>query len=206
MFSFATLLPFVVGAFAVTLVPGITVSALVSTSLARGPRAGLWMEAGAQLARLSMVILVAVAIEAVTSAVSAAFEVIKYAGAAYLVWLGWGYITRRHAISVDKAYVPATPLRQIASGFLVMWTNPKALIFFGAFLPQFVDPSRPAWLQVLILGLIEMTAALITDCGYVFVAAFARGALSGRSTEVLNRCAGVILIGAAVWLALQHQA
>src|SRR5438309_2324448 len=99
MFAPSTLLPFIVAAFVVTLVPGITVSAVVSTALARGLAAGFWMELGAQIARLSMVVLVAAALQAVTGAVSAAFDVIKYVGAAYLLWLGWGYLTQRHTVA-----------------------------------------------------------------------------------------------------------
>jgi threonine/homoserine/homoserine lactone efflux protein len=92
----------------------------------------------------------------------------------------------------------------VLSGFLMLWGNPKALLFFGAFLPQFVDPNYPAWPQVLVLGLIEMGAAIITDGGYIAVAVTARSALSGAGTVWINRIAGVILIGAAIWLALQH--
>ena len=91
-------------------------------------------------------------------------------------------------------------------GFLVVWTNPKALIFLGAFLPQFVDPRYPAWPQVIVLGLIEMAAALVTDGGYILLAAFARQAITPGRIAIVNRVAGMILIGAAVWLALQHQA
>lgn len=206
MIALPTLLAFTVAAFVVVLVPGITVSAVVGTALARGFAAGLWMELGAQLARLSMVILVAVALAAITGVVSAAFDVIKYAGVGYLLWIGWGYLTRRHSLAIDRGRVEPGPLRQVLSGFLVLWGNPKALIFFGAFLPQFVDPGHPAWPQVLLLGLIEMGAALITDTGYIALAAFARGALTDSRIELVNRIAGVILIGAAVWLALQHQA
>jgi threonine/homoserine/homoserine lactone efflux protein len=94
----------------------------------------------------------------------------------------------------------------VVQGFFVVWTNPKALIFFGAFLPQFVDPRYPAWPQVIVLGLIEMFAALLTDGAYILVASYARQAITARRIELVNRVAGVILIGAAVWLALQHQA
>lgn len=200
------LVSFVIASFVVLLVPGITVSAVVSTSLARGLAAGFWLELGAQLARFTMVVLVAAALQVVSAAVAAAFDVIKYAGAAYLVWLGWGYLTERHTVAVDRAARPAKPLRQVLTGFLVLWGNPKALIFFGAFLPQFVDPAFPAWPQVLLLGTIQMTAALITDGAYILVAAYARGALTGKGAQVLNRAAGVILIATALWLALQHQA
>jgi threonine/homoserine/homoserine lactone efflux protein len=204
--SLNILLPFIVACFVVTAVPGITVSALVGTTLARGLAAGFWQEAGAQLGRFSVVLVVAVALQLVTGAVSAAFDIIKYTGAAYLIWLGWGYITQRHSIEIAGTAAPPSPVRQIASGFLVVWTNPKAMIFFGAFLPQFVDPRFPAWPQVVVLGLIEMLAAVLTDSGYILVSAYARSAITGSRIEMVNRIAGVILIGAAVWLALQHQA
>ena len=200
------LVSFVIASFVVTIVPGVTVSAVVSTALARGLGAGFWLELGAQFARLSMVVIVAAAVQAVSEVVSAAFDIIKYAGAAYLVWLGWGYLSERHSIAVDRSVPPARQFRLVLSGFLVVWSNPKALIFFGAFLPQFVNPAYPAGPQVLFLGLIEMTAAVITDGAYILVAAFARDALVGVAAQRVNRAAGVILIATALWLALQHQA
>lgn len=198
------LLSFIVAAFVVVIVPGVTVSALVSTSLARGMAAGFWMEAGVQVGRFTMVLVVALALEAVTGLVASAFDIIKYAGAAYLVWLGWGYITSKHSISTDRPVDARSPLQQMASGFFVLWSNPKALIFFGAFLPQFVNPVYPAWPQVIVLGLIEMGAGLIVDGIYIFLAARARGALGDERMVIVNRVAGVILIGAAIWLAVQH--
>lgn len=199
------LVSFIVAAFIVVIVPGVTVSALVSTSLARGMAAGLWMEAGVQVGRLSMVLVVALALEVVTGFVGAAFDIIKYAGAAYLIWIGWGYITSRKGIATDQPIAARLPLRQTASGFFVLWSNPKALIFFGAFLPQFVNPAYPAWPQVIVLGLIEMAAGLITDCVYIYLAAKARGALGDDRMLLVNRIAGVALIGAAIWLVLQHR-
>ncbi len=148
----------------VVLVPGITVSTVVSTALARGVAGGLWLEAGATLARFSMVLIVAVALEAVTGFVSAVFDIIKYAGAAYLAWMGFGYLTSRSSITISEG-APVTAWRQVLTGFLVLWGNPKALLFFGAFLPQFVNPAWPAWPQVVLLGLIEMGAAILVDGG-----------------------------------------
>lgn len=202
----STLLAFVATSFVVVIVPGITVSAVVSTALARGLAAGLWLELGVQVGRLSMVLIVAFALEAVTGAVGAAFDVIKYAGATYLVWLGWSYLSSSKTVDTTRAVSETTPLRQAVSGFLVLWGNPKALLFFGAFLPQFVNPSYPAWPQVIILGLIEMGAGLITDSGYIYLASRARETLVGHRAILVNRIAGALLIGAAVWLALSHQA
>jgi threonine/homoserine/homoserine lactone efflux protein len=202
----ATLLSFLIASFVVVIVPGITVSAVVSTALARGLAAGFWLELGVQFGRLSMIIVVALALEAVTSAVSAAFDVIKYAGAAYLVWLGWSYLTSSKTVDTTRAVAETAPLRQVISGFVVLWGNPKALIFFGAFLPQFVNPDYPAWPQVIVLGLIEMGAGLIADGAYIIIAARARDVLTGSRAVLVNRVAGAILIAAAVWLALSHQA
>jgi len=198
------LLSFIVAAFVVVIVPGVTVSAIVSTSLARGMAAGFWTELGVQIGRLSMVLVVALALEAVLGIVSAAFDVIKYVGAAYLAWLGWGYLTQRHTVDLARTHGESTPWKQVLSGFFILWGNPKALIFFGAFLPQFVNPNYPAWPQVIVLGLIEMGAGLLADGAYIIIAAKARDALTGRRAELVNRIAGVILILAAVWLAVQH--
>lgn len=206
VFDLASLTTFIIAAFVVVIVPGITVSAIVSTALARGFKAGMLTELGAQIGRLSMVVLVAVALEAVTVAVTASFFWIKLAGAAYLAWTGWNYLSSRSSLTVDKSRAAPTAWRQVVSGFFVLWSNPKAFLFFGAFLPQFVNPDHPAWPQVVVLGLIEMGAALITDTAYIVIAARARYLLTGRLAGYVNKGAGVILIGAALWLALQHQA
>ena len=182
-------------------VPGITVSTVVSTALARGLVPAYWFELGAGLARFTMVLVVAVALEAVTGVVSALFDIIKYIGAAYLLYLGIGYLTSRGGIKVSALQEQRSAFRQVAMGFLTLWGNPKALLFFGAFIPQFVDPRYPAWPQVLLLGLIEIGAAFVTDSGYIALSVGARSLMTGGALVWVNRVAGVILIGAAVWLA-----
>jgi threonine/homoserine/homoserine lactone efflux protein len=203
--TLSVLLAFVVASLLISAVPGISVSALLSTALGRGLVAGLWQELGAQLARFSIVLVVAVALQAVSEFVAVAFDFIKYAGAAYLLWLAWGYLTSRHTLSIKSGGTPLSPLRQVLQGYFVVWSNPKALIFFGAFLPQFIDRHFTAWPQVLMLGLIYMLAAATTDAAYLALASFARGAITGERVEIVNKVAGVVLIGAAVWLATLHQ-
>lgn len=195
---------FLVTAFVVVIVPGITVSSVVSTALAQGMAAGFRTEAGVQLGRFTMILAVALALETVTRLVGAAFDIIKYAGAAYLVWLGVGYLRGRSKLTTDRPVGAGSALRQVAIGFTVLWSNPKALIFFGAFLPQFVDPRYPAWPQVIVLGLIEMAAGLVADGAYVILAAKARDALGDGRLVLVNRIAGLVLIAAALWLALQQ--
>jgi threonine/homoserine/homoserine lactone efflux protein len=185
----------------VVAVPGITVSTVIGTALARGLKPALWFEVGAALARLTMVLIVAIALEAVTGIVSAAFDIIKYAGAAYLLYIGIGYLTSKKGIDARVSTAPVSARRQVAAGFLTLWGNPKALLFFGAFIPQFVDPHYLAWPQVVILGLIEIVAAMFTDGAYIAISVGARRLLLGKAVVWVNRVAGVILIGAAVWLA-----
>lgn len=186
-------------------VPGITVSTVVSTALARGLVPAYWFEFGAGLARFTMVVVVAVALEAVTGIVSALFDIIKYIGAAYLLYLGIGYLTSRGGIKLNEPQEKRPPLQQVLMGFLTLWGNPKALLFFGAFIPQFVDPHYTAWPQVLLLGLVEIVAAFITDSGYIALSVGARSLMTGGALVWVNRLAGVILIGAAVWLATLHR-
>ena len=127
-----------------------------------------------------MVLVVAVALQAVTGIVSALFDIIKYIGAAYLLYLGIGYLTSRNGIKLkDDGSGAARRGGRSLPGFLTLWGNPKALLFFGAFIPQFVDPHYPAWPQVLVLGLIEIGAAFITDGGYI--------ALVGRRAAAADR-------------------
>jgi threonine/homoserine/homoserine lactone efflux protein len=187
-------------------VPGITVSTVVSTALARGLVPAYWFELGAAIARFSMVVVVAVALEAVTGIVSALFDVIKYIGAAYLLYLGIRYLTSSGGLKLTAAGERRSPWRQTVAGFITLWGNPKALLFFGAFIPQFVDPHDPAWPQVLVLGLIEIGAAFITDSGYIALSVGARSLMTGGALVWVNRVAGVILIGAAIWLATLSRA
>jgi threonine/homoserine/homoserine lactone efflux protein len=155
-----------------------------------------------QIGRFAMVALVAVALEFVRRAIDAGFDWIKYAGAAYLAWLGIRSLLRGGRLKAADDRAHSLP-RHIVSGFVVTWTNPKAFLFFGAFLPQFVDPALPAVPQVLFFGLLEMAVAAVTDTAYALLAVFARDRLGGPGAAWLNRIAGTVLICAALWLALQ---
>jgi threonine/homoserine/homoserine lactone efflux protein len=199
------LLSFVLAAFVVSIVPGSTVSAVVGTGLARGLRAGIATEVGAQIGRLLMVVLVALALEFVRAAMLWAFDWIKFAGAAYIAWLGLKFILSRPAeIGRGREGTARSFGRQVLSGILVTWSNPKSLLFFGAFLPQFVDPAHPAAPQIVLLGLIEMAIAAVTDTGYLLLFVKAREGMPRAAQLWIDRIAGTILIAAAIWLALQH--
>lgn len=200
-----TFLSFLIAAFVICIIPGSAVSSVVSAGLVRGVKAGLATEAGVQIGRFCMVLLVALALEAVRSVIAAAFEWIKYAGVLYLAYLGIRFLVTAPALHVhgDKE---RGIWNHVLSGFFVTWTNPKAFLFFGAFLPQFVDAAHPPLPQVIVLGLVEMVIAFISDGSYLLLGVTAREKLGNSRARHINQAAGIILIGAALWLALQHQA
>lgn len=202
----AILLPYVAACFLFSFVPGPSVTIVVANSLVGGTRAGAFTILGTELSMLSMVTIVALGLQAVMAVVSEAFTVIKLVGAAYLVWIGWKMITSSGRLEI-KAAGEALPLgRYVWQGALVNWSNPKTLLFLGAFLPQFIDLSRPAFGQIMILGVIVMAVATATDLFYAVIAGSARQLLTTARVRLMNRVSGVILILGGVWLAFQKRA
>jgi threonine/homoserine/homoserine lactone efflux protein len=206
MFSTASLLTYVMACFILAIVPGPTVTVIVANSLARGTKAGLMNIAGTQVGMLSMVVIVAFGLEAVVNFMAWAFDWVKLAGAAYLVWIGFKMLRSDGTLPQGEKTAARTPLQDAVQGFLVIWSNPKALIFLGALLPQFVDRTQPAFMQIIVLGLIFMLLASTTDCLYAVLAGRARGLLSTARVRLVSRVSGLILMAGGVWLALQKRA
>ena len=188
-----------------SIIPGPSVSVVIANSLAGGTRAGLYTILGTELSMLSMVFIVAIGLEAVMTMVSGAFEIIKLAGAAYLIWIGWKMFRSTGKLAMDEgARLPVG--RYIWQGAVISWSNPKTLLFLSALLPQFVDMSRPAFSQIMLLGLILMAVATTSDSIYAFAAGRARHVLTAARVRMVNRVSGVILMAGGVWLALQKRA
>lgn len=206
MFSTTTLLAYLAACFVLAIVPGPTVTVIVASSLARGTRAGLMNVLGTQIGMASMVLVVAFGLEAVVSFVGWAFDWIKLAGAAYLVWIGINMLRSDGHLGEGRAGPERTPAEDAIRGFLVIWSNPKALIFLGALLPQFVDRSHPALPQIVLLGLIFMAVASTTDSLYALLAGRMRHLLSAARVRLVSRLSGAVLIGGGLWLALLKRA
>src|SRR5690606_16021079 len=141
-------------------------------------------------------------LDAVMALVSEAFTIIKLVGAAYLIWIGWKMFTASGRLELGQAGDRLPLLRYVWQGALINWSNPKTLLFLGAFLPQFVDMSRPAFGQIMTLGLIVMAVATATDCVYAVLAGQAREVLTAARVRLMSRVSGVILMLGGVWLAL----
>lgn len=206
MFDLTTLIPYLGACFLLAIVPGPTVTVIVPNSLARGTGAGLAIVAGTQAGFLVMTLVVALGMQALVAFMGWAFDWIKLLGAAYLVWLGWKMWRSNGELGTARAERTKSRLGMAVEGFLVILSNPKALIFLGAFLPQFVDVTQPTFPQVMLLGVFFMLVAGATDAIYAVVAGQARGLLSATRVRLISRVSGLILMGGGVWLALQKRA
>jgi len=163
---------FFIASLALALTPGPGVIYVVTRTLAQGRRAGIASVAGVALGNLGNAIGAAIGLAALFAVSSLAFTFVKYAGAAYLVYLGVKALRAPapQAAAQEQQFKTAKVDRIFRDGFLVALLNPKTTIFFAAFLPQFMDPAAPAMLQSISLGAVFVVIAATTDCVYVSVA------------------------------------
>jgi threonine/homoserine/homoserine lactone efflux protein len=194
-------LAYLIACAVVAIVPGPTVTLVVANSLAHGTRAGLLNVAGTQLALALMIGILVVGLASVIETMGWWFDWLRLAGAAYLAWLGWRLLRAPGALETPGR-TPAPRGGFFLQGFLVMLSNPKVLLFFGAFIPQFVDPRADHALQVALLGLTAMAVAMVSDGAYAVLSGRAGTLLARRHLRRLSRASGLCLIGGGVWLAL----
>jgi threonine/homoserine/homoserine lactone efflux protein len=165
-----TLAVFLLASLVLAVTPGPGVIYLVTRTLAGGRRAGLASVGGVALGNLGNAAFASLGLAAMLAVSARAFTAVKLAGAAYLAYLGIRELRRaRHAIG-ERTRTPATGTRVFRDGLLVALLNPKTALFFGAFLPQFVDPSRSPLAQSLTLGAAFVAIAVCTDTLYVLAA------------------------------------
>lgn len=194
-------LAYVFACVLIAIIPGPTVTVIVANSLRHGARAGLLNVAGTQLGLALMMATLVVGLASVIAAMGWIFDWLRYAGAAYLVWLGWKLLRAPEAIA-EAGDAAAPRAGFFLQGFLVMMANPKALLFFGAFIPQFVDPRGNYVGQIVLLGLTAMAVALVSDGAYALLTGRAGALLSRKKVRLVSRLSGWCLIGGGIWLAL----
>jgi threonine/homoserine/homoserine lactone efflux protein len=204
-------LSFVAAALALALIPGPSVLFVVSRGIALGRRAGLATVAGNALGTCCSVIAVAVGVGAVVQRSAVVFNVMKVAGAGYLVWLGVKAIRARASFGASISMVgsPTSTGRIVRDGFIVGVSNPKTTLFFLAVLPQFTVPSQGhVSLQLLALGCIFVAVASTTDSMYALAAGSVRRWLDRRPERGprVGVASGVIMIGLGVRVALTGRA
>jgi threonine/homoserine/homoserine lactone efflux protein len=170
MIPTSSFLIFLLAALVLLLVPGPAVIYIVTRSIAQGRKAGIASVLGIELATLCHSVAAAFGLSAILVASSMAFNVVKYMGAAYLIYLGVkAIISKSDAVQIENA-VPPNMRQLFRKGFIVNILNPKTALFFYAFLPQFVDPGRGSTImQILFLGGLFAALATITDSTYALV-------------------------------------
>jgi threonine/homoserine/homoserine lactone efflux protein len=197
-----TWLAFVAAATAMLLIPGPTILLVIGQSLGGGARTALPLAAGVALGDLTAMTLSLAGLGAILAASAAAFTVVKWVGAAYLVWLG----VKLWRAPVDSAAMPPLPARRaMREAYVVTALNPKSIVFFVAFVPMFVDPARPFLPQSAILVATFVTLAAANAALYALLAARLSGAVRRPGPRrVLNRTGGAMLIGAGLTVALRR--
>jgi threonine/homoserine/homoserine lactone efflux protein len=172
---------FVVAALVLLVVPGPSVLYIVARSIEGGRTAGLVSVLGVQTGAMVHIAFAAVGLSAILASSAVAFSVVKWLGAAYLVWLGLRRIFGRDEEEGEATVEPARLSRVFSQGVIVNILNPKTALFFLAFLPQFVDPARgAAWTQILLLGATFVILALCSDGLYALLSGTAGGWLRRR--------------------------
>ncbi len=181
------------------IMPGPNVLAIVSTSLAHGRARGLQTVAGTSLAMLAQLTIAALGTAWFVETLSAGFLVLKWFGVAWLLLLGLRHL--RDAF--EQRVVPSlSALASVQRGFWISLTNPKTILFFSAFLPQFVSPDSAYLPQVLTLSAIFWGLAVLSDTSYaLFTGWLGRMVQGKRLPRVQNGVSGVIYLGASAVLA-----
>jgi homoserine/homoserine lactone efflux protein len=195
-------LTFVAATIVLLLIPGPNVALIVANSVAHGTRYGVLTVAGTSAAVVVQLALTALGMTAVLGTLAQWFDWIRWLGVAYLVFLG---IRQWRAPPVDFGATAPLPKHLVfARGFLVALTNPKTLLFYSAFFPQFIIAEQAMATQIAVLAATFLGLAIILDSGWAILAGRARGLLARRGAW-RNRLTGSLLIGAGIGLALARR-
>ena len=195
-------LAFSVAATALALVPGPTVTVIVANSLRHGHRAGLMNVLGTQAGFVIWLVIAALGLGAAIKFMGIWFDILRYAGAAYLVWLAIKLFRSNGdlVVAVDRARPHGSFFLQ---GFIVIISNPKMLVLFGAMIPPFITPDADPMWQIALLGVTFMVIAGIGDTAYALMAGKAGAFLSRSRIRALEIVSGCFLMAGGLWMALR---
>ena len=198
---------YVGAAMIILVIPGPTIMLVISQALVHGRRAVIPLVAGTSLGDFTAMTLSLAGLGAILAASATVFSVLKWIGAAYLIYLG----IRRWLSKPenDRSRIPGTSASNrslFQSAFIVTALNPKSIAFFVAFLPQFINPKHRAFPQMVILGATFLFLAAVNATLYAVFAGRLRDKMQNETVRRwINRCGGTALIGAGVLLAAMHR-
>jgi threonine/homoserine/homoserine lactone efflux protein len=194
-----TWLAFTAASTVLIVIPGPTILLVVSYALGQGWRTALPMAAGVALGDFTAMTVSLLGLGALLATSATVFTILKWAGAAYLVWLGIKLWRSGGTLDAKPRMDAASSLRMLCHAWLVTALNPKGLTFFIAFLPQFIDPQLPLAPQVGVFGATFLVLAFANAVTYALIASRARTVVrSPRAMGLFNKAGGSLLIGAGI--------
>jgi len=183
--------------------PGPIVTLVISTGVTQGSRAALTTVAGTTLGNALLLAAIALGLSWVHAHADLMFNALRLTGAAYLIWLGvqaW-----RHA-GEESERLTDTGRARFVRGLIVALSNPKTIVFFTAFLPQFLDPRLPAGPQLAVMCVVTVLLAGVSDCVWAVAAGMGRAwFMKPARVKLLGRLSGTVLIGGGLWLSLARR-
>ncbi|AWM87643.1 LysE family translocator [Microvirga sp. 17 mud 1-3] len=197
--SFETWLAFAAASTVLLVIPGPTILLVVSYALGQGWRTALPMAIGVALGDFTAMTFSLLGLGALLAASATLFTLLKWAGAAYLVWLGIKLWRAGGAMDAKPRADAASSLKMLSHAWLVTALNPKGITFFVAFLPQFIDPKADLFPQVGIFAATFLVLAFANAFTYALIASRARNAVRNpRTMGIVNKIGGSLLIGAGI--------
>ncbi len=201
MMSLETYLTFVAATVALALLPGPAIALFIATCTTKGTRPGLLAYAGNTSGLGVLVIAAIIGMTPLLSLASYWFDIIRLVGALYLVWMGIGLVRKGLAHQDGEPQPVVKSTRYFLQGFLVSMSNPKVLLFLGAFFPQFLDPLQAMAPQLILLGGTFLVIIALIDLTIVLSSGYARRWLLEKQ-KTTHIASGTLLIGAGVGLAM----
>jgi homoserine/homoserine lactone efflux protein len=205
--SYQVWFAYMLACWVISISPGAGAIASMSSGLNYGFRRGYWNAIGLQLALLVQIAIVAAGVGVLFATTPLAFFVVKWFGVLYLLYLAYiQWTTKTQSIDIPTEQPTKSISKLILYGFIVNISNPKAIVFLLAVLPQFLDLSKPQWIQYVIMAVTMITIDLIVMAGYTGLAAKVLRLLkSPKQQKYMNRTFAVLFSCAAGLLSLVHQ-
>ncbi len=203
--SMGILAAFVVACLFLALTPGPNMSLIIANTTAHGLSGGLWTLAGSTTGFSVLVSIAALGMTSIMVLMSEWFDVIRWVGAAYLIYLGARQLYAAYKGPTEQIVRIPRGGALYMNGLVVSLSNPKVLLFLGAFLPQFVDPAQAPGPQLAVLAALFVATLVTVDLSYTLLLARARRAFTARHTRVLEGVAGgLLLMGGALLATLRR--
>ena len=190
---------FLIASFLVVVVPGPTVSLIIANSLKSGMRAGILNVVGTQIGLIILILLLALGFKVISPFLEDVIKVVRIIGAVYLMTLGYLSFTSKN-LSDNSEKLNKFDKKYVLQGLIVILSNPKAFLFLGAFIPQFIDINQPIGSQIIYFGILFMIVGAVFDGMYAVIFGKFREIIINKYINILNKLGGSLLFFVGIWL------